>query len=47
MNQLNEIIGLLRVQIEAERKQSSPNCSEKIEKLSNQLSDCLDEIGDV
>ena len=40
MNQMNETIRILRIQIEAERKQKPPNW-EKIEKLSNELADCL------
>lgn len=45
MNQLNETIRILRIQIEAEKKCSLPNW-EKVEKLSNQLSDLLDQVGD-
>lgn len=43
MNLLNEKIRALRVTIEAEKKQSLPNWA-RIERLSNELSDCLDQV---
>lgn len=45
LNQLNETIRVLRIQIEAERKQVNPDWA-RIERLSNELSDLL-EGGDV
>lgn len=45
MNFLNEKIRALRITIEAEKKQPLPNW-ERIEELSNELSDCLDQLGD-
>ena len=44
MNMLNERIRALRVTIEAEKKQSMPDWA-RIEQLSNELSDCLDQLG--
>lgn len=46
MNLLNQKIQALRLTIEAERKQSHPDWV-RIEKLSNELNDCLDQVGDV
>lgn len=43
MNQLNQLIGVLRVQIEAEKKQQNPNW-EKIQKLTTELKSCLEQI---
>ena len=43
MNILNQKICAIRVQIEAERKQQNPNW-QRIEELSNELSDCLDQL---
>ncbi len=43
MNQLNETIRALRIQIEAERKQSSPDW-ERVEKLSNELNEILEQV---
>ena len=41
MNQLNETIRILRVQIEAERKQENVDW-ERVEKLSNELAKILE-----
>ena len=41
MNQMNETIRIIRIQIEAERKQENPNW-ERVEKLSNELSELLE-----
>lgn len=43
MNQLNETIRVLRIQIEAERKQVSPDW-ERVEKLSNELNELLEQV---
>ena len=41
MNQMNEKIRIIRIQIEAERKQENPNW-ERVEQLSNELSELLE-----
>lgn len=46
MNLLNEKIRALRVSIEVERKQANPDWK-RIEMLSNELSDCLDQVRDI
>lgn len=43
MNLLNQKIRALRLSIEVERKQANPNWR-RIEQLSNELSDCLDQV---
>ena len=41
LNQMNETIRILRIQIEAERKQANPNW-ERVEKLSHELNELLE-----